>query len=82
METLVILEKKIVELIEKIKSLQADNIGLVKENICLKNDLKVLEERISSGTVSIEGLNQEKMATRVVVDDLIKHIDLLIEKNQ
>ena len=82
METLGILEKKIIGLVEKINSLQADNVGLVKENIRLKNDLKVLEERISSGTMSIEELNQEKIATRVVVDDLIKHIDLLIEKNQ
>lgn len=82
MDTFVLLEKKIGELIEKIKSLQAVNEQLERKNVQLASELKSLEERVLKGTISIEELNQEKETTKIVVDDLIKHIDLLIENGR
>ena len=82
MDTLVVLEKKIIDLIEKVKFVQAENTQLVQENVRLKNDLKTLEERVLNGTMNVEELSQERATTKIVVEDLIKHIDLLIEKNQ
>jgi len=81
-DTLVVLEKKIIDLIEKVKFVQAENTQLVQENVRLKNDLKTLEERVLNGTMNVEELSQERATTKIVVEDLIKHIDLLIEKNQ
>lgn len=82
MNTLAVLENKITALIEKIKELQVDKVRLEKENVRLSSEFKALEERVLKGTISINELSQEKETTKLVVDDLIKNIDLLIENGK
>jgi hypothetical protein len=79
MESLEILEKKIVQLIQTVQKMQTDNAAMLKENGGLKKKLSALEESVLKGTENIESLAQEKEKTKLYVSDLIKNIDQLIE---
>lgn len=80
MEVLNVLEKKIAGLIELIKELKAENAKLAEQNAQLKQQLEVLENSVLSRHQNLEELGQERALTKLMVDDLIKNIDLLIEQ--
>jgi len=69
MEMLQKLERKIIELISLVQELKAENARLVDENYQLLEKLTKLHS---------EELNQERIRTKLFVDDLIKSIDSLI----
>jgi len=96
MEALGLLENKIknlVELIGKLKDENAklkiresrladENNRLLQENDGLKKQLESFEGAVVQNTKNLDELNQEKALTKMVVDDLIKSIDSLVEENQ
>lgn len=82
MEILNVLEKKIASLIEMIKELKAEKALLVEENIELKQKLESFESSLLSKDKNVEERTQEIVLTKMVVDDLIKSIDLLVEEQQ
>ena len=79
METLSILEKKVVSLIDIIRELKAENARLVEENTQLVVKLTMMQGAVQEDAKRVEELDQEKALTRMVVDDLIKNIDALVE---
>lgn len=79
METLSILEKKVVSLIDIIKQLKAENARLIEENTQLASKINFLQGTVHEDAKRVEELDQEKALTKMVVDDLIKNIDSLVE---
>lgn len=86
MEALNVLEQKIACLIESkkvdlalIKDLKSTVSQLQAENKQIKDQLEKLENSLLVGHQDVEELHQERMLTKMVVDDLIKSIDLLVE---
>ena len=79
METLSLLEKKVISLIDTIRQLKAENARLVEENAQLATALTMTQGVVHNDAKRVEELDQEKALTRLVVDDLIKSIDSLIE---
>jgi len=79
METLSVLEKKVVSFIDIIKELKAENARLVEENTHIAAKLSSLNKSMTDDAQRVEELDQEKALTKLVVDDLIKSIDTLIE---
>jgi len=82
MEVLHLLEKKIATLIELIKELKTEKALLVDENMELKEKLEMLESSLLVREKNVEERSQEIVLTKMVVDDLIKSIDLLVEQEQ
>lgn len=82
MEVLNVLEKKIANLIELIKSLRAERELLVAQNVQLKEQLDTLENSLLTRNKHVEERSHEIELTKIVVDDLIKSIDLLVEQEQ
>lgn len=82
MEVLNVLEKKIASLIEMIKELKAEKALLIEENLELKQRLDSFESSLLSREKNVEERTQEIVLTKMVVDDLIKSIDLLVEEQQ
>lgn len=80
MEVLNVLEKKIAGLIELIKELKAEKAVLQEENIELKERLEKLESSLLMRERNVEEQSQEMVLTKMVVDDLIKSIDLLVDQ--
>jgi hypothetical protein len=78
-ETLSILEKKVVSLIDIIKQLKAENARLVEENAQLVSKITFLQGAVHEDAKRVEELDQEKALAKMVVDDLIKNIDSLVE---
>lgn len=79
MDTLKVLDEKVAGLIRRIKELEAENTKLSAENTQLTAKLETMENSMLSDIKRIEELDQEKALTRMVVDDLIKNIDSLVE---
>lgn len=93
MDVLKVLEEKIVALAEHISKLKTENIELkaenavlaqelaqiVQENAQLSNKLLAVESSSKGDSHRIDELTHEKELTRIVVDDLIKSIDSLVE---
>ena len=79
METLSVLEKKVVSLIDTIRQLKAENARLVEENTQLVTKLTLMQGVVHDDAKRVEELDQEKALTKMVVDDLIKSIDSLVE---
>ena len=67
-------------LIEEIKLLKADNVDLFNENTKIAAQLKTVEEAMLRENKIVDVLRQEKSATKLVVDDLIKSIETLVER--
>ena len=67
-----VLEEKLVVLAELVKELKTENAKLAEENAQLAAKLLMLQN-------SLQENKQEKELTRLVVDDLIKSIDSLVE---
>jgi hypothetical protein len=82
MEVLHVLEKKIASLIDMIKELKAEKAQLLEENLELKQKLESFETSLLSREKNVEERDQEIGLTKMVVDDLIKSIDLLVEEQQ
>ena len=78
-ETLSILEQKVVSLIDIIKQLKAENARLVQENAQLQTKMLDLQGAVHEDAKRVEELDQEKALTKMLVDDLIKNIDALVE---
>lgn len=79
METLSVLEKKVVSLIDTIRQLKAENARLIEENRQLESKLTVMQGAVRDDAKRVEELDQEKELTKMVVEDLIKSIDSLVE---
>lgn len=74
-----LLEEKVVHLIDMIKILKDENAALKNKNKDMHNQLRALEGSLVAETKDLEELSQEKMMTKMVVDNLLHSIDALIE---
>ena len=74
-----LLEEKVVQLIEMIKLLKDENASLKQKNKDLHGQIKALEGSMVLETKNLEELSQEKVVTKMVVDNLLHSIDALIE---
>ncbi len=79
---LTLLEEKVVRLVEMVKSLKHANQSLQEENQMLKHQLMKTESSLVEETRDLEELSQEKMMARLLVDDLIKSIDSLVDQKE
>ncbi len=77
-----LLEEKVIQLIEMIRILKDENVSLKNKNKDLQNQLKALEGSLVAETKDLEELSQEKMMTKMIVDDLIKSIDSLVDQKE
>lgn len=74
-----VLEEKVVHLIEMIKALKDENQTLKQKNKDLHGQVRALEGSMVLETKNLEELSQEKVVTKMVVDNLLHSIDALIE---
>ena len=79
---LTLLEEKVVRLVEMVKTLKQANQSLQEENQMLKHQLMKTESSLVEETKDLEELSQEKMMARLLVDDLIKSIDSLVDQKE
>jgi hypothetical protein len=79
---LTLLEEKVIRLVDMVKSLKLSNQTLQEENQMLKHQLMKTESSLVAETKDLEELSQEKMMTRMIVDDLIKSIDSLVDQKE
>jgi len=79
---LTLLEEKVVRLVEMVKTLKQANQSLQEENQMLKHQLMKTESSLVAETKDLEELSQEKMMARLLVDDLIKSIDSLVDQKE
>jgi hypothetical protein len=79
---LTLLEEKVVRLVEMVKSLKQANQSLQEENQMLKHQLMKTESSLVEETRDLEELSQEKMMARLLVEDLIKSIDSLVDQKE
>lgn len=79
---LTLLEEKVIRLVEMIKSLKQVNQGLQEENQILQHQLLKLESSLVAETKDLEELSQEKLMTKMLVDDLIRSIDSLVDQKE
>ena len=79
---LAVLEEKVVQLIEIMKLLKEENLSLKEKNKDLQGQLRALEGSLVSETRDLEELSQEKMMTKMVVDNLLSSIEKLIETQE
>jgi len=77
---LTLLEEKVIRLVEMVKTLKLNNQSLIEENQMLKHQLMKTESSLVAETKDLEELSQEKMMTKMIVDDLIKSIDSLVDQ--
>lgn len=87
MEALRILEEKVTLLVsgrkkdlETIAHLQDENSRLLMENEVLLEKVTKLEETLLSRDEDSLKVDEEREMTKLVVDDLIQHIDGILEK--
>lgn len=87
MEAFHILEVKVAKLIENLKGLRAeksclqeDNNKLSEQISQLKSQIELMEHSMLNGHQNIEELNQEHELAKMMVGDLIKNIDILVER--
>ena len=80
MELLKVLEGKVSALMTLIQSLKTENVQLCKENSKLQATVEELQLLAKSNLHDKDKFNEEKTLTKTVVDDLIKNIDALVDK--
>lgn len=78
MEVLNVLEKKIASLIELTRVLKAEKLALAEENLVLKEKMERLETSLLTQEQDAHEHSQEIVLTKMMVDDLIKNIDQII----
>lgn len=69
-------------MIDTVKQLKTENERLAAENTQLVERLMSMEVSVHADVKRVEELDQEKALTKMVVDDLIKSIDSLIESEK
>ena len=74
-----LLEEKVVRLIDMIKTLKDENANLKQKHKDLQAQMRALEGSLVAETKDLEELSQEKVVTKMVVDNLLHSIDALIE---
>lgn len=79
---LTLLEEKVIRLVDIVKSLKQANQFLNEENQMLKHQLMKVETSLVAETKDLEELSQEKMMAKMLVDDLIKSIDSLVDQKE
>ncbi len=93
---LTLLEEKVIRLVDMVKTLKVSNLSLQEkiqsmqdanqfleeENQMLKNQLMKTETSLVAETKDLEELSQEKMMTKMIVDDLIRSIDSLVDPKE
>ncbi len=79
---LTLLEEKVVMLVNTVKKLKLENDALKEQNKSYQDQLKALEYSLVSETKDLEELSQEKIMTKMAVDDLLKSIDELIDQKE
>jgi len=79
---LTLLEEKVVMLVNTVKNLKFENAELKEQNKQFQEQLKALEGSLVSETKDLEELSQEKIMTKMAVDDLLKSIDELIDQKE
>ena len=79
---LTLLEEKVVILVNTVKSLKLENADLKEKNLFFQEQLRALEGSLVSETKDLEELSQEKIMTKMAVDDLLKSIDELIDQKE
>ncbi len=91
-----LLEEKVIRLVDMVKAskqeiltvkqlnqvLHEANQTLQEENQMLKHQLMRAESSLVTETKDLEDLSQEKMMTKMILDDLIKSIDSLVEQKE
>ena len=82
METLKLLEEKISSMVFLVKMLKDENDQLLRENMQLAEEVKLIKASALSETGHVRSLREEREQTRLAVDDLIKVIDSLVETQQ
>jgi FtsZ-binding cell division protein ZapB len=82
MEILKKLEEKIANLVDLVKDIKTENAKLAEENAQLTAKLELLEHNIDSDVKRIDKLKEEKESTKLIVNDLIKNIELLVENQR
>jgi len=80
MEVLNVLEKKIASLIELVQLLQTEKAALTQENRALLEKTGQLEHALLAKEQDAQEQSQEVVLTKMMVDDLIKHIDHCINQ--
>ncbi len=78
MNALQMLEAKIAQLVELVHELKKENSALQAENQLLLSEIESLESSVLKEAKALDQLQQEKEATKAVVDDLIKNINALV----
>lgn len=76
---LAMLEEKVLGMVEMVKALKSEIVSLKDKNKELHSQIKVLESSLVAETKDLEELSQEKIMTKMVVDNLLHSIDSLIE---
>ena len=61
------------------ESLKAENVKLVESNAQLTAQLNAVENSILLETGHVQELKEERSMTRLVLDDLLKSIDSIVE---
>jgi len=79
---LTLLEEKVIRLVDMVKKIKQANQTLQEENQMLKNQLMNAERSLVDEAKDLEELSQEKMLTKMIVDDLIKSIDSLVDQKE
>ncbi len=79
---LTLLEEKVVILVNTVKSLKLENFDLKEKNSFFQEQLRALEGSLVSETKDLEELSQEKIMTKMAVDDLLRSIDELIDQKE
>lgn len=79
---LTLLEEKVIRLVDMIKSLKQANQSLSEENQMLKHQLMKTESSLVAETKDLEELSQEKTMAKMLIDDLIKSIDSLVDQKE
>lgn len=79
---LTLLEEKVIRLVDMVKNLKLSKQTLEEENQMLKHQLMKTESSLVAETKDLEELSQEKMMTKMIVDDLIKSIDSLVDQKE
>lgn len=81
MEILVTLEQRVVSLVELVKRLQVENGGLREESLRLREQLEHFEHSLLSRDQHAEERSHELARAKVVVDELIRTIDLVVDNS-
>lgn len=73
-----VLEQKVALLIDIIKNLKTENSRLVQENTHLNEQILTMQEAMMTDAKNADNLSQEKAVASLVVDEIIKNIDSII----